>query len=71
MNFSDSDVLESLSLDNNDFESFSSWCEIKDLSKFENLPENLKKFISYIEEYLSIPIKFISLGPERSQTIIR
>ena len=71
VNFSDSDILESLSLDENDFELFSSWGEIKDLSNFENLPENLKKFISYIEEYLSIPIKIISLGPERNQTIIR
>ena len=41
------------------------------MNKFENLPDNLKKFISYIEEYLSIPIKIISLGPERNQTIIR
>ena len=71
VNFSDSVILESLSLDDNDFESFSSWGEIKDLSNFENLPENLKKFISYIEEYLSIPIKVISLGPERNQTIIK
>ena len=63
--------MESLSLDDNDFELFSSWGEIKDLSNFENLPENLKKFISYIEEYLNIPIKIISLGPERNQTIIR
>ena len=43
----------------------------KNLSNFVNLPENLKKFISYIEEYLSIPIKIISLGPERNQTLIR
>ncbi len=71
VNFSDSDILESLSLDDNDFESFSSWGEIKDLSNYDNLPENLKKFISYIEDYLSIPIKIISLGPERNQTIIR
>ena len=71
VNFSDSDILESLSLDDNDFESFSSWGEIKDLGNYDNLPENLKKFISYIEDYLSIPIKIISLGPERNQTIIR
>ncbi len=71
VNFSDSDILESLSLDDNDFELFSSWGEIKDISNYENLPENLKKFITYIEDYLSIPIKIISLGPERNQTIIR
>jgi len=71
VNFSESDILDSLSLDESDFEIFSSWGEIKDLSKFEILPDNLKKYISYIEEYLSIPIKIISLGPERNQTIIR
>ena len=63
--------MESLSLEDSDFEVFQSWGDIKDLSGFKNLPDNLKKYISYIEEYLSIPIKIISLGPERNQTIIR
>ncbi len=71
VNFSESDILESLSLENSDFEVFSTWGEIKDLSNFETLPDNLKKYISYIENYLKIPIKIISLGPERNQTIIR
>ena len=71
VNFNESSILESLSLKETDFEIFSSWGEIKDLSKFDRLPDNLKKYISYIEDYLNIPIKIISLGPERSQTIIR
>ena len=71
VNFSESDVLELLSLDESDFEIFPSWGEIKDLSKYETLPQNLKNYISYIEDYLNIPIKIISLGPERNQTIIR
>tara|TARA_B100000575_G_C23086412_1_gene626132 strand:- start:18 stop:1271 length:1254 start_codon:yes stop_codon:yes gene_type:complete len=71
VNFSESDILESLSLKDTDFEVFPSWGEIQDLSKFETLPKNLKEYISYIEEYLKIPIKIISLGPERNQTIIR
>ena len=71
VNFSESDILESLSLENSDFEVFSTWGEIEDLSNFETLPDNLKKYISYIENYLNIPIKIISLGPERNQTIIR
>ena len=71
VNFSESDILESLSLENSDFEIFSTWGEIEDLSNFETLPDNLKKYISYIENYLNIPIKIISLGPERNQTIIR
>jgi len=71
VNFSESDILESLSLENSDFEVFSTWGEIEDLSNFETLPDNLKKYISYIENYLNIPIKIISLGPERNQTITR
>ena len=71
INFSESNILDSLLLENNDFEVFSGWGDTKDLSKFEKLPDNLKKFIDYIEMYLNIPIKIISLGPERNQTIIR
>ncbi len=71
INFSESDILESLSLVDSDFEVFQSWGNINDLNKFETLPDNLKKYITYIEDYLNIPIKIISLGPERNQTIIR
>ena len=71
INFSESDILESLYLKDTDFEVFQSWGDIKDLSKFEKLPKNLKEYIVYIEDYLKIPIKIISLGPERNQTIIR
>ena len=71
VNFSESNILDSLSLDESDFEIFQSWGDINDLNEFETLPDNLKKYIIYIEDYLKIPIKFISLGPERNQTIIR
>ena len=71
VNFSESDFLESLSLDESDYEVFQSWGHIEDLSNFEKLPHNLKKYISYIEDYLNLPIKIISLGPERNQTIIK
>ncbi len=71
INFSESDVLDSLSLRDSDFEVFQSWGDINDISNFDALPDNLKIYISYIENYLNIPIKIISLGPERNQTIIR
>ena len=71
VNFSESDVLDSLSLRDSDFEVFQSWGDINDISNFDALPDNLKIYISYIENYLNIPIKIISLGPERNQTIIR
>ena len=71
INFNDSESLKSLSLSKNDFEVFDSWGDISEVNNFELMPQSLKLYIQFIEEYLQIPIKIISLGPERSQTIIR
>ena len=71
INFNDSDSLKSLSLSKDDFEAFESWGDISEVKNFDSMPQSLKLYIQYIEEYLEIPIKIISLGPERNQTIIR
>jgi len=41
------------------------------LNEYSKLPENAKKYIKFIEDYLDIPISMISTGPERSQIIVR
>ena len=71
INFNDSDSLKSLSLSKDDFEVFESWGDINKVKNFNSMPQSLKLYIKFIEEYLQIPIKIISLGPERNQTIIR
>ena len=38
---------------------------------YESLPENLKNYVQFIEDQVSCPVSIISIGPERSQTIIR
>ncbi len=45
--------------------------DITSVKKFDELPENAQKFVLTIEELLGIPIKIISVGAERSQTIFR
>lgn len=53
------------------YEELNSWKEdISNINKFDDLPENAKKYIKRIEELLGIPICIISIGPERTQTII-
>lgn len=42
---------------------------IQGISKYEELPLEAKKYLSFIEEYLDVPIKIISTGSERSETI--
>ncbi len=46
----------------------------KDLTKMtsaEQLPETLMEYIDYLEAELEIPIKIVSVGPDRKQTIHR
>lgn len=37
----------------------------------EELPEKLKQYISFIEETIGVPVVFVSVGPDREQTILR
>jgi len=39
--------------------------------KFEDLPENARNLAIFVEQYLETPIKYISIGKERDQVIVR
>ena len=53
------------------YETFEGWEEdITSIKNFEELPQNAKKYIKAIENFIEIPITFISVGPERNQNII-
>jgi adenylosuccinate synthase len=54
------------------YETFEGWNEdITGIRSFEDFPENAKKYINRIEELVDVPIKIVSIGPKRSQTIVR
>jgi adenylosuccinate synthase len=38
-------------------------------SSYGELPENCKKYVSFIEEFLGIPIEWIGVGPGRESMI--
>ena len=51
---------------------FKGWEE--DVSKIQKenfLPETFLKFVSFLEDELKVPISILSVGPDRTQTIIR
>ena len=53
------------------YDEFEGWeNDITKINDFDKLPMNLKKYISYLEKELNIPIIIISVGPDRLQTII-
>ena len=43
----------------------------KNLTKYAELPNEAKDFISYIEDICEVPVKIISTGPDDQSTIIR
>ena len=44
--------------------------DITGVRNFSDMPEELKSYIRYIEEKTGVPIKIVSVGPDRKQTII-
>lgn len=52
------------------YEKFPGWrSETSNIKKRMNLPENAKKYISYLESKLNVPVSYISVGPERTSLI--
>ncbi len=45
--------------------------DITGINKFEDLPQNARDYILKIESLIEVKIKYISVGPERDQLIIR
>ena len=54
------------------YEELEGWTEdITKVRSYDELPQNAKKYIEFIENYLGINVYLVSVGPERSQNIIR
>ena len=46
-------------------------CDIRGIKKYEDLPENCRKYIEFIEKQIECPITMISNGPGRDDIIYR
>jgi adenylosuccinate synthase len=54
------------------YEDFEGWEEpIHDVRSLANLPEAARRYVTALEEHAGVPIVFVSVGPERTQTIER
>jgi adenylosuccinate synthase len=54
------------------YDEFPGWAEpIHDVRSLADLPENARRYVSAIEAHAGVPIIFVSVGPERTQTIER
>ncbi|KAK0411113.1 hypothetical protein QR680_005488 [Steinernema hermaphroditum] len=42
-----------------------------DVRKYEDLPENCRNYIKYVEDFVGVPIKMLGVGADRNSLIVR
>ena len=53
------------------YKSFKGWNrDITALRDFENLPVEMKEYIGFLDNFLGVPVKFISNGPQRDHLVV-
>ena len=53
------------------YETFPGWkCDISKIRKYEDLPENAKKYLTRMAEVTGIGLGIVSVGPNRDETIV-
>lgn len=53
------------------YKSFAGWhTNIQAFNSFASLPQQMKTYISFINEFTKVPVKYISNGPARDQLIV-
>ena len=52
------------------YKEFKGWkCDINDIRDYDALPQELKDYISFIEQETGVPVSTVSVGPDRDQYI--
>ena len=46
-------------------------CDLSGVSSYDEFPSQLKDYVTFIEERVGVPITLVSIGPDRTQTILR
>ena len=46
-------------------------CDIRGIKKYEDLPENCRRYVEFVEEQIGFPITMVSNGPGRNDIIYR
>lgn len=45
--------------------------DLTGMTEYSQLPEELKEYIKFIEDEVGVPVKIVSVGPDRTQTIVK
>ncbi len=51
---------------------FDGWkCDLRACRSYEEFPEAFKRYVDFIEQQTGVPVKIISVGPDRDETVLR
>ena len=50
---------------------FKGWKQELNTTNFNDLPKEIKEYIEFIEKETGVPVKIVSIGPDRDKTIFR
>lgn len=51
---------------------FEGWkCDLRQVTRYEEFPDAFKRYVEFIERETGVPVKVISVGPDRGETIVR
>ena len=54
------------------YRTFKGWKQdIMHITNWDELPIEAKEYVAFIQEYVGVPVKWISVGPERNQLIVK
>ncbi len=54
------------------YREFQGWkCDLRDCRRYEDFPEAFRRYVEFIEQETGVPVKIISVGPDREETIVR
>ena len=54
------------------YKQYAGWeCELDDIKRLEDLPANARTFLADLENYLGVPVKMVSTGPEREKLLVQ
>ena len=54
------------------YKEFKGWnTDMTTFTSESQFPQEFKDYVAFLEEYLETPIRIISIGPDRAQTIVR
>ena len=52
------------------YDTLPGWCEnICDVRRIEDLPDNARRYLDFVSQYVNCPVGIVSVGPGREQTM--